>query len=39
MSSDNLKSKFENMFTTQETFRRNRYYYDALKITEVEKLN
>lgn len=38
MSRDNLRSSFEKTFTTYETFRRNKHYYDALKISEVEHL-
>jgi hypothetical protein len=36
MKSSITQSEFEKTFTTRSTFRRNRHYYDALKIREAE---
>ena len=37
MKSARTQSSFEKGFTTQETFRRNKSYYDASSIAELEQ--
>jgi len=37
MNKRQTQSQFENMFTTQEIFKRNKIYYDAIKISDGER--
>ena len=36
MNKKQTQSDFQKMFTTQSTFRRNKHYYDAIKMSAAE---
>jgi hypothetical protein len=35
ISPESKTSKFENMFSTQETFKRNKHYMDVIKLNQM----